>query len=277
MAGLVALLIGTALLLSAPAASANTLWSGLDVLITPNETVLLLIDHQPFQFADLHSHEPLLVQNNVITLAKAAKIFDIPVIITSVLAERGGYFIKGVTDVFPDVEVIDRTYINAWQDSRVVNAVMATGKKKLVVAALWTEICLALPVLQAMGDGYEVYFVTDASGGKSKESHEMGVLRMTQAGAIPLTTNVFVFELQRDWARETQWAVLDLMQQNMGGSGIAYGWEHQLLTECTEVESSSTGAGSSGMASSGGGVMSSGGSMMSSGSTSGGTSGGGTR
>src|SRR5690349_17977748 len=136
--------------------------AGLDALLTPEKSVLVLIDHQPFQFANLHSHEPTMIMNNVIGLAKAAKAFNVPTILTTVLEERGGYLIKGLQDVFPEQKPINRTFINTWEDRRVVEAVEKTGRKKLIIAALWTEICLAMPVIHALGEGYDVYIVTDA-------------------------------------------------------------------------------------------------------------------
>ena len=177
--------------------------AGLGALLTPKDSVLILIDHQPFQFANLHSHEPTMVVNNVIRLAKTAKIFEVPTILTTVLEARGGYLIKGLQDVFPEQKPIDRTFINTWEDERVVAAVKKTGRKKLIMAALWTEICLAMPAIQAAGKGYEVYAVTDASGGVTAEAHEMAVRRMVQAGVTPITWMAVGGELQRDWARES--------------------------------------------------------------------------
>ena len=159
----------------------STLKNGLNALLTPQESVLVLIDHQPFQFANLHSHEPMMIVNNVIGLAKSAKAFNVPTILTTVLEDRGGKLIKGLQDVFPDQQPIDRTWINTWEDARVVDAVKKTRRKKVVMAALWTEICLAMPAIRATGEGYEVYAVTDASGGVSLEAHEMGVRRMMMA------------------------------------------------------------------------------------------------
>src|SRR5216683_6594223 len=143
--------------------SAKSELTGLSALLTPEECVVVLIDHQPFQFANLHSHEPTMIVNNVIGLAKTAKVFRVPTILTTVLEERGGYLIKGLQDVFPEQKPINRTFINTWQDARVVEAVKKTGRKKLILAALWTEICLAMPAIQAQGEGYDVYVVTDAS------------------------------------------------------------------------------------------------------------------
>ncbi len=160
---------------------------GIEALLTPQNSVLLLIDHQPFQFANLHSHEPTLIVNNVVGLAKTAKVFQVPTILTTVLEERGGLLIKDVQDVFPDQKPINRSFINTWEDKRVVEAVKKTGRKKLVIASLWTEMCLAMPAIQAQGEGYDVYAVTDASGGVSVEAHDMAIRRMVQAGVTRLS------------------------------------------------------------------------------------------
>src|ERR1700726_3641619 len=160
---------------------------GLDALLTPENCVLLLIDHQPFQLANVNSHDPTIVINNVTALAKTAKAYGIPTILTTVNEERGGLIFKQVQAVFPDQKTINRTFINCWEDRRVVDAVKKTGRKKLVMAALWTEMCLAMPAIQAAGEGHEVYAVTDASGGVSVEAHEMAVRRMVMAGVAPIT------------------------------------------------------------------------------------------
>lgn len=204
--------------------------TGLGALLTPEESVLLLIDHQPFQFANLHSHEPAMIVNNVIGLAKSAVVFGVPTILTTVTEQRGGLLIKGLQDVFPVQKPIDRTFINAWQDTRVVAAVQKTGRRKLIIAALWTEMCLAMPAIQAAGEGYDVYAVTDASGGVSVEAHEMAIRRMVQAGIVPLTWMALAGEWQRDWSRgSTIGGVGDMLAQHGGGSGVALAWEMQLL------------------------------------------------
>src|SRR2546429_1799595 len=167
--------------------SAKSELTGLSALLTPEECVVVLIDHQPFQFANLHSHEPTMIVNNVIGLAKFSKAFKVPVILTTVLEARGGRIIKGLQDVFPDQKPVDRTYINAWEDKRIVDLVKATGRRRLILAALWTEMCLAMPTIHALGEGYDVYIVTDASGGVSAEAHDMAVRRMGAAGAGPIT------------------------------------------------------------------------------------------
>src|SRR5882724_5255762 len=208
----------------------NNANAGLDALLTPENSVLLLIDHQPFQFSNLNSHEPTMIVNNVIGLAKTAKVFGIPTILTTVVEERGGYLIKGLQDVFPDQKPIDRTFINTWQDSKVVDVVKKTGRKKIIMAALWSEICLAMPAIQAQGEGYEVYAVTDASGGVSLEAHNMAIQRMILAGVVPITWMAVMGELQRDWARmDTAMALGSVLAEHGGGSGVAYAWELQLL------------------------------------------------
>src|SRR5713226_1787932 len=137
---------------------------GLDALLTPENCAVLLIDHQPSQLANVNSHDPTMVINNVTALAKTAKAFGVPTILTTINVKRGGELFKQVQAVFPDQKPIDRTFINSWEDRRVVEAVKNTGRKKLVIAALWSEMCLAQPAIHAMGDGYDVYAVADAAG-----------------------------------------------------------------------------------------------------------------
>ena len=204
--------------------------TGLEALLTPENCVLLLIDHQPFQLANVNSHEPAMVINNVTALAKTAKAYGIPTILTVVNEERGGAIFKQVQAVFPDQKPINRTFINSWEDRRVVEAVKKTGRKKLVIAALWTEMCLAMPAIHAMGDGYDVYVVTDASGGASPEAHDMGIRRLVAAGAQPITWLGLAGELQRDWARtEHLGEVAQVMIDHAGATGSVLLWETQLL------------------------------------------------
>jgi nicotinamidase-related amidase len=211
--------------------------TGLDALLTPTNCALILIDHQPFQFAGLRSHDTQTIINNVVGLAKAAKIFGVPTLFTTVVEDKGGYLIKQLQDVFPEQKPIDRTFINTWEDERVVAWVRKTGKKKIVMAALWTEICLSMPVIHALGEGYEVYIVTDASGGVSVEAHEMAIQRMVQAGAVPITWTVFGSELQRDWARTaTVPALAQTLVDHMGNVGTSFLWEQQLLNKPSEAK-----------------------------------------
>src|SRR5467141_2460753 len=203
---------------------------GLDALLTPENCIVLLIDHQPFQLANVNSHEPTMVINNVTALAKTAKAYGIPTILTTVNGERGGRIFSQVQAVFPDQKPIDRTFINAWEDQRVVEAVKKTGRKKLVIAALWSEMCLAMPAIQAMGEGYDVYVVTDASGGVSAEAHDMAIRRLVAAGAQPITWLAMAGELQRDWARTQYLGDLgQIFAERAGATGSAIAWETQLL------------------------------------------------
>ncbi len=183
-----------------------TFRNGLDSLLRPEDSVLVLIDHQPYQLANLNSHDPQMVVNAVTGLAKAAKVFDVPTILTSVIAARGGLLFPSITDVFPGQEVIDRTFINTWEDKVVVDAVKATG------------------------EGWDVTVVTDASGGTSVEAHEVGIQRMIAAGANVMTWVAVAAEWQRDWARvETAEQLNKVIGPHSAGSGIAYFWEQQLL------------------------------------------------
>jgi len=203
---------------------------GLEALLTPENCILLLIDHQPFQLANVHSHEPTMVINNVTGLAKTAKAYGIPTILTTVNEERGGLIFKQIQEVFPDQKPINRTFINSWEDHRVVEAVKRTGRKKLVIAALWSEMCLAMPAIHAMGDGYDVYVVTDASGGVTPEAHDMAIRRLVAAGAQPMTWMALTGKLQRDWARTEHLAeVAQVFIDNGGASGSVFMWEMQML------------------------------------------------
>ena len=207
-----------------------TLRNGLSSLLRPEDSVLVLIDHQPYQLANLNSHDPQMVVNNTTALANTAKAFGVPTILTTVVAERGGYIFPQMTDVFPGQEVIDRTFINTWEDRKVVDLVKATGRKQLIIAGLWTEICVAMPAIQALGEGWDVTVVTDASGGTSVEAHEVAIQRMIAAGANMMTWLALAAEWQRDWARdETAGKLTEVLKQHAAGSGIAYLWEQQLL------------------------------------------------
>ena len=204
--------------------------TGLEALLRPEDSIVVLIDHQPYQFTNLNSHEPTMVINNVVGLAKAAKVFNVPTILTTVIEERGGYIIKGLQDVFPDQKPINRTFINTWEDPNVTDIVKESGRKQLIIAGLWTEICVAMPAIQAAGEDYDVFVVTDASGSTSSEAHDMAVRRMVQAGIVPINWIAVVSEWQRDWARtETAAQLSDVLFDHGGASGVALAWELQLL------------------------------------------------
>ena len=166
------------------------------------ECVLILIDYQPGVMSFVQSHDIKASELNARYLTKAALAFDIPIILSTVGVQMGVNqpTIASLRDEMPDVPEIDRSSMDSWADRGFVDAVKKTGRKRLVMAGIVTEVCLAYPVVNALKDGYEVCFVTDASGGNTKESHDMAVLRMIQAGAVPQTTVAMLTEWFRDWA-----------------------------------------------------------------------------
>jgi nicotinamidase-related amidase len=204
--------------------------TGLEALLTPENSILVLIDHQPFQFTNLNSHEPTMVINAVTGLAKAAKVFNVPTLLTTVIEERGGMIIKQLQEVFPEQKPINRTFINTWQDPNVTDIVAKSGRKQLIIAGLWTEVCVAMPAIQAAGEGYDVFVVTDACGGVSDEAHDMAVRRMVDAGVTPINWLAVASEWQRDWSRtETAGELAGVLIDHAGASGVAFAWELQLL------------------------------------------------
>lgn len=208
----------------------RTIKTGLEALLRPQDSIVVLIDHQPFQFTNLNSHEPTMIINAVTGLAKAAKIFNVPTILTTVVEERGGLIIKQLQEVYPEQKPINRTFINTWEDPKVTDIVKKSGRKQLILAGLWTEVCVAMPAIQALSEGYDVFVVTDACGAASVEAHDMAVRRMVQAGVVPINWMAVSSEWQRDWARlETAGPLAALLGEHGGASGVAYAWELQLL------------------------------------------------
>lgn len=202
-------------------------------LLTPQNCAVVLIDHQPQMAFGVASIDRQTLINNVVGLAKAAKIFSVPTILTTVAAKSfSGELFPEIQEVFPNTEPIDRTSMNSWDDPKFRAAVEQTGRRKLVIAALWTEVCLVMPALDAMMNGYEVYMVTDACGGTSKEAHDMAVQRLIQAGTVPVTWLQVLLEFQRDWARqETYDVVLDVAKAHAGAYGIGIRYAKSMLGE----------------------------------------------
>lgn len=165
------------------------------------DCALIFIDYQPEMFHGIRSSDPALIDMNVCMLARVAKTFDIPVVLSTVGVQMGvnQQTVESLRAELPGVHEIDRSTMNAWKDEKFVQAVKATGKKKLIFCALWTEICLAYPALDAIRDGFQVMFVTDAVGGQSTVEHETAIQRLVQAGAIPNTTTATVCEWFQDW------------------------------------------------------------------------------
>ncbi len=172
-------------------------------MISPSTCALALIDFQPAMFQGVQSHDRKVIVDNVQVLARAAKLFGVPTILSTVARDSfSGPFMPEVTEgVFPEHAVIDRTSINSWLNADFRKAVEATGRKRIVVAGLWTSACVTFPTLDMLAAGHEVLVVADACGDTSPEAHERAIQRLVQAGAAPLTALQFVFELQQDWAR----------------------------------------------------------------------------
>jgi len=200
-------------------------------LLDPKNCVVLMIDYQPQMAFGAVSIDGQVLVNNATGLAKAAKIFNVPVILTSV-AEKSfsGPTFSQIRDVYPKLPIIDRTTMNSWEDERVVEAVKNTGRKKLVMGGLWTEVCIAHAAIDALRAGYEVYPVADACGGTSLEAHQLALQRMAQSGATPITWLQFLLELQRDWARqETYEAVIGMVKEHAGNYGIGVQYAKAVL------------------------------------------------
>ncbi len=174
-----------------------------DHLLTPRNAALAIIDFQPVQVSSIASIDKRLLVANVVAVAKTAKLYGLPIVLTTVNVNTGRNepTIHQLREVLPDIQPIDRTAINAWEDEDFVEAIKATNRKKIIMVALWTEVCLVFPALDALRDGFEVYPVVDAVGGTSVEAHRAGLERIVQAGGQPTSWIQLICELQRDWAR----------------------------------------------------------------------------
>jgi nicotinamidase-related amidase len=183
-------------------------------MLTPENCAIALIDYQPAMYQGIQSHDRLVVFNNAQVLAKTARLFKIPTVLSTVAQKSfSGPFMPEVTDLFPKHEVIDRTSLNSWLDPAFRKAVAATGRKKFVLAGLWTEACVTFPTLDMLEEGYEIYIPADACGDLSTEAHNRSMDRAVQAGAVPITTFQYLFELQQDWARtETYEGVMNILR-----------------------------------------------------------------
>ena len=173
-----------------------------DHLITPANATLAVIDYQPSQIGAVRSIDHDLLLKNIVTTVKVAKLFGLPIIHSTINVANGqGPTLPGLAEELADNPPIDRTQINSWEDAEFLAAVRATGRRKLILWALWTEVCMAFQALDALREGYEVYPVVDAIGGTSSEAHHEGIERTVQAGAKPIGWVSLACELQRDWAR----------------------------------------------------------------------------
>jgi nicotinamidase-related amidase len=185
-----------------------------DHLITPQNAAFLLVDYQPSQLAGVHSMDRDLLLSNTVSTVRTVKTFDVPVVHSTinVASGRGKPTLPKLAGLLADDKPLDRTTTNSWEDIEFVQAVHATGCRKLIICALWTEICMAFTALDALREGYEVYPVVDAIGGTSPEAHRAGLYRVIQAGGQPISWVSLAVELQRDWARQdTVEAVIDIV------------------------------------------------------------------
>ncbi|WKZ85483.1 hydrolase [Ralstonia pickettii] len=201
-------------------------------VLTPQNCQLIFIDHQPQMAFGVQSIDRQVLKNNTVGLAKAAKIFNIPTIITTVESQSfSGYTYPELLDVFPDQELLERTSMNSWDDQKVRDALAKNGRKKVVVAGLWTEVCNCTFALSAMHDAdYEIYMVADASGGTSKDAHDYAMQRMIQAGVVPVTWQQVLLEWQRDWAhRDTYDAVMKLVKEHSGAYGMGVDYAYTMV------------------------------------------------
>jgi len=201
-------------------------------VLTPQNSQLIFIDQQPQMALGVQSIDRQTLKNNVVALAKAAKVFKIPTTITSVeSASFSGYTYPELLDVFPDKPILERTSMNSWDDKKVRDALKANGRKKVVVSGLWTEVCNVTFAVSAMLEGdYEIYMVADASGGTSKEAHDHAMQRMIQAGVVPITWQPVMLEWQRDWARkETYDAVMAIVREHSGAYGMGVDYAYTMV------------------------------------------------
>jgi nicotinamidase-related amidase len=173
-----------------------------DHLITPQNAALVLIDYQPSQFATSRSMDTDLLRKNIVSTVKTARAFGLPIVHSTVNVASGQEpTVPELAELLDDSPPIDRTTVNSWEDTDFVAAVRATGRRKLIFCALWTEVCMAFAALDALREGYEVYPVVDAIAGTSVEAHRAGIERVVQAGGVPTGWVSLACELQRDWNR----------------------------------------------------------------------------
>jgi nicotinamidase-related amidase len=195
-------------------------------LLTPADHTLVLVDHQSQMAFGTNSIDAILLRNNTALVAHAAAGFGVSTILTTVAATSfSGPIFDEITEAFPKAEVLDRTTMNFWEDASVVAQVGKIGKDRLVIAGLWTSVCIVGPVLSAIAQGYEVYVIADACGDVSVEAHDRSMDRMVQAGARPMTAMQYLLELQRDWARSETYGLTTGIAKRFGGAyglGITY-------------------------------------------------------
>jgi len=206
-------------------------------LLTPDNCVVTLIDLQPQMLFGVASFDRQSIINANIALAKATKVFDVPIILSTVETKSfSGNIWPQIRAVWPEQPIIERSSMNSWDDKNFVAAVEKTGRKKIVLAGLWTETCVALPTIQAIHDNYEVYVVEDCCGDVSQLNHENAMKRVIQAGAKPVTSLSVMLEWQRDWAeRDTYDAVMDIVKSHCGAYGVGVEYAYTMVHGAPET------------------------------------------
>ena len=206
-------------------------------VLTPQNSQLIFIDQQPQMAFGVQSIDRQVLKNNVVALAKAAKVFNIPTTITTVETDGfSGPTYPELLAVYPEHNILERSSMNSWDDQNVRDALAKAGRKKVIVSGNWTEVCNTTFGLSAMLEGdYEIYMVADASGGTSVDAHKYAMDRMTQAGVIPVTWQQVLLEWQRDWARkETYNAVMDIVREHSGAYGMGVDYAYTMVHKALE-------------------------------------------
>ncbi len=206
-------------------------------VLTPENSQIIFIDHQPQMAFGVQSIDRQTLKNNTVGLAKAAKAFNIPTTITTVETDSfSGHTYPELLDVFPDLPLLERTSMNSWDDQKVRDSLAKNNRKKIIVSGLWTEVCNLTFALSALHDtDYEIYMVADASGGTTKEAHDYAMQRMLQAGVIPVTWQQVLLEWQRDWAkRDTYDQVMDIVREHSGAYGMGVDYAYTMVHKAPE-------------------------------------------
>lgn len=200
-------------------------------LYTPQDSTVVFIDHQPQMTFGVASIDRATLINNVVLLAKVAKEFKVPAVITSVETESfSGYVWPQLLDVFPGQEIIERTSMNSWDDPAFRKAIEATGRKNIIMSGLWTEVCVTWPTIEMIAAGYNIYVVEDCCGATSPAAHEAAMSRMVQAGATRVTAIPALLEWQRDWKNREHYAnLMGILKQGAGAYGVGVEYAYTMV------------------------------------------------
>lgn len=200
-------------------------------LYTPQDSAVVFIDHQPQMTFGVGNIDRATLQNNVTLLAKVAKEFNVPAVLTAVETESfSGYIWPQLLDVFPGQPIIERTSMNSWDDQAFRKAIEATGRKNIIMTGLWTEVCVTWPTIEMLGAGYTIYVVEDCCGATSQAAHDAALSRMVQAGAVRLTTIAALLEWQRDWKnREHYNPLMGILKNHAGAYGVGVEYAYTMV------------------------------------------------